>query len=93
MNGKLSVNIGNLILWENVNIKKDDGIMKNIFKLFFRNSHAESLSKETVYLEFWRINYIVKGAVNYHNYMAMFFKCIKIPLSRISMNFLDLILR
>lgn len=39
----ISVNIGNLILWENVNIKKDDEIMKNIFRLFFKNSHAESL--------------------------------------------------
>lgn len=72
MNGKSSVNIENLILWENVNIKKDDGIMKNIFKLFFRNSHAESLFPKKL-LRVWRINYIVKGAVNYHNYLTIFF--------------------
>lgn len=45
MNGKSSVNLGNLMLWENVKIKKDDGTLKNIFKLFFKNT--KSLFKET----------------------------------------------
>lgn len=31
MNGRLFVNLGNLILWENVKIKNSDGIVKNIF--------------------------------------------------------------
>lgn len=62
------------------NIKKDDEIMKNVFKLFFREQpYKESLSKETIYLRDWRINYIARGVLGYRNYMAIFLKCIKIP--------------